>query len=220
MRFGPPPRMTIFCRSVGSASQAGCRSRPRRSSTCRAWRRRTRRRRCRCACRPAAPRALARAAVTAVSAGPVSSASRWSEKPSALSRRSACASLGKPSAATARSASTMRASSRRNHGSKRLAAWMSSSDRPARIACAAISSRSGRGCDRAARNASRPPSPGGSTGSRPDKPVSMRAQALLQRLGEAAADRHRLAHRLHAVDSRAGVPGNFSKVKRGIFTTT
>ena len=23
MRFGPPPRMTIFCRSVGSASQAG-----------------------------------------------------------------------------------------------------------------------------------------------------------------------------------------------------
>ena len=46
------------------------------------------------------------------------------------------------------------------------------------------------------------------------------AQALLQRLGEAAADRHRLADRLHRCGQQGGVPGNFSNVKRGIFTTT
>ena len=46
------------------------------------------------------------------------------------------------------------------------------------------------------------------------------SQPLLQGFGEGAADRHRLADRFHRVVSKAGVPGNFSKVKRGIFTTT
>ena len=97
---------------------------------------------------------------------------------------------------------------------------MSSKETPARIACAAISSRSGRGCDSAARKASRPPSPGGSTGSRPDSPVSVErspfcsASAKLRPIAMASPTD------FMAVESRAGVPGNFSKVKRGILTTT
>ena len=93
-------------------------------------------------------------------------------------------------------------------------------DSPARMACAAISSRSGRGCDSAARNASRPPSPGGSTGSSPDSPVSMERRPFCS----ASANDRPMAIAsptdFMAVDSRAGVPGNFSKVNRGIFTTT
>ena len=64
MRLGPPPRMMTFSRSVGSRlalGAAGASRRPRRSSTCRACRRRrTRRRRCRCACRPGARRGARR----------------------------------------------------------------------------------------------------------------------------------------------------------------
>ena len=66
IRFGPPPRMMTFWRSVGSASQAGRRSRLRRSNTCKASSRRTRRRRCRCACRPDA-HPPSRSAATSVS---------------------------------------------------------------------------------------------------------------------------------------------------------
>ncbi len=97
---------------------------------------------------------------------------------------------------------------------------MSSTDRPARNACAAISSRSGAGADSAARNASGPPSPGGSIASRPDSPVSM-----LRRPFCSASAKLRpiaIASPTDFIDvvSSAGVPGNFSKVKRGIFTTT
>ena len=98
--------------------------------------------------------------------------------------------------------------------------WMSSTDSPARSACAAINSRSGRGVDRAARNASCPPSPGGSTGSRPLNPVSMlrspfcKASAKLRPMAMASPTDFML------VVSWAGVPGNFSNVNRGILTTT
>ena len=48
-----------------------------------------------------------------------------------------------------------------------------------------------------------------------------RAQALLQRLGERAADRHRLADRLHhRARAPATRPGSFSNAQRGIFVTT
>ena len=42
----------LACGRSGRPRRPACRSRLRRSNTCRAWRRRTRRRRCRCACRP------------------------------------------------------------------------------------------------------------------------------------------------------------------------
>ena len=54
----------------GAIRSRACRSRPRRSSTCRACRRRIPPRRCRCACRPAARRARARCAKTSVSFTP------------------------------------------------------------------------------------------------------------------------------------------------------
>ena len=97
---------------------------------------------------------------------------------------------------------------------------MSSTDRPARNACAAINILSGLGADSAARNASWPPSPGAATSSSPEKPVSMlrrpfcNASAKLRPIDIASPTDFML------VDSSAGVPGNFSKVKRGSFTTT
>lgn len=47
-----------------------------------------------------------------------------------------------------------------------------------------------------------------------------RPQRLLQRLGEVAADRHGLADRLHGGRQGGVGGGNFSKAKRGAFTTT
>ncbi len=97
---------------------------------------------------------------------------------------------------------------------------MSSTESPARSACAAISNRSGRGVESTARYASAPPSPGGSTGSRPESPVSMlrspfcSASAKLRPIAIASPTD------FMEVESSAGVPGNFSKVNRGIFTTT
>jgi hypothetical protein len=47
-----------------------------------------------------------------------------------------------------------------------------------------------------------------------------RAQRLLHRFLEVAADRHGLADRLHGGGEALLRPGNFSKVKRGILVTT
>ncbi len=130
------------------------------------------------------------------------------------------ASFGRPFAAMSRSAAMIFSSSRRNQGSNLLASWISSTDMPARSAWAAIRMRSGFGWERAARKASSPPSPGASTGSRPASPVSMlrrpfcSASAKLRPMAIASPTDFML------VESMAGVPGNFSKVKRGIFTTT
>jgi hypothetical protein len=114
----------------------------------------------------------------------------------------------------------MRSISRRNHGSNLLASWMASRETPARMAWAAVSRRSGRGVARAAWNASALPSPGVATSSRPESPVSM----LLSPFCKASAKERPIAIAsptdFMEVVSVAGVPGNFSKVKRGIFTTT
>ena len=45
-------------------------------------------------------------------------------------------------------------------------------------------------------------------------------QGLLKRFLERAADGHRLAHALHLRGQHGSASGNFSKAKRGIFTTT
>ena len=164
-----------------------CRSRPHRSNTCRAWRRRTRRRRCRCACRPGCTPSLARAAPRpSLPSCRSSCASRASEKPSAFSRAQRLRARAAGRAPRPRaSAATIVSSSRRNHGSNRQAAWISST-LTARRAAPAPPSAAGRAaaCESAARNAS-----GAAVARRLDrveagKPGLHAAQALLQRLGE------------------------------------
>ena len=95
-----------------------------------------------------------------------------SENPSAFTARSFVAEVGRPFAATSRSAATIFSTSRRNQGSKRVAAAISSTVRPARIAWPAMTMRSGVGIDNAAMNACLLPSPGSGMTSRPEKPVS------------------------------------------------
>ncbi len=141
---------------------------------------------------------------------PLSSARRLSEKPRAFSRRMPSASRGRPFCRTSCSAAMMRshlaAGTRGRTCSGRAPLPRVS---PARSACAAISSRSGRGADRAARKASGVPSPGGVDLVQPGQPGLHAAQAFLQRLGEAAADRHRLAHRLHRGGEQGRGAGEF-----------
>ena len=161
-----------------------------------------------------------RRACTALASVPDSTPSRASEKPIALSRRNPCASCGRPPVSIPRSAATIFSSSRRNHGSNRVVSWISATDNPARSACAAISRRSGLGWLSAARNASAPPSPGTSTGSSPVRPVSIERRpfcsaSLKERPIDIASPTDFML-----VDNRAGLPGNFSKVKRGILITT
>jgi hypothetical protein len=127
---------------------------------------------------------------------------------------------GRPPARTSSSASTIRRISRTNHGSNFEASATSSSETPARIACAATSTRSGRGVASAAWKACAPPSPGGGTSSRPESPVSR----LRSPFCSASAKERPIAIAsptdFMLVVSVGCVPGNFSKVKRGILTTT
>ena len=61
----------------------------------------------------------------------------------------------------------------------------------------------------------------GRVGVEPGPALLQRAQRLLQRLAERAADGHDLAHRLHAgARARPSAPGSFSKAQRGILVTT
>ena len=130
----------------------GCRSRPRRSNTYRAWRMRTPPRRCRCACKPGARQSLARVQLRpSVSAWPVSCARRLVGKaqrlqPPHLANASArqavpIRSLRPPGCC---SISTIRFQLAQEPGVEAAGGVdVLEADRPARIACAAISSRSG-----------------------------------------------------------------------------
>src|SRR5215468_2542262 len=131
--------------------------------------------------------------VTSSAASPVSLASRGSEKPMPLSRRSAPAVCGSPFWRISASVSTMPRICARNQGSIRELAWICSSLMPSRIACATL--RMPSGVERVfvvalADPLDRDLVEAGETGLE-------RAQRLLQRLLEGAADRHDLADRLH-----------------------
>ena len=229
MRLGPPPRITTFLRvgrlvlALGRAEAVVLvgRIHVRASAT------RTRRRRCRCACRPArTPSACgARRRPPPRSCRPAS-ASRASEKPICFSRSQpdASSSAGRRGAPRS-SASTM---------------LLDALEEPAVVTCRRP------GSPRSTARGGRPGrSPAGGPASAsparrgprpcwrrcwPSRDLDLveagqaglqRAQRLLHRLGEGAADRHRLADRLHrGGQQRLGVPGNFSKVKRGILVTT
>ncbi len=100
-------------------------------------------------------------------------------------------------------------SSRRNQGSNLQASWISSTENPARNACAAIRIRSGFGCDKRRAIGIRTAIARRVDGIEAVQPGLHAAQALLQGLGEAAADRHRLANRLHAGGQHRWRAGKF-----------
>ena len=141
-----------------------------------------------------------RRSATSSAASPVSRPSRASEKPMALSRRSAGAVAGRPLSRISASMSTMPRICARNHGSIRQAVWISSSLMPSRIACATLQDavgrwRAERGADGVLVVALAETGDGdlveaGQAGLE-------RAQRLLQAFRKGAADRHRLADRFH-----------------------
>jgi hypothetical protein len=111
----------------------------------------------------------------------------------------------------------MRANSRMNQGSNFEASWISSTLMPARSASATTRARSGFGVASAVRSVVWSVMPRSSS---PAKPVSSprrpfwKASAKLRPIAMVSPTD------FMEVVSVAGVPGNFSKVKRGIFTTT
>ena len=128
-------------------------------------------------------------------------ASRASEKPIALSRRSAPGVVGRPLRADLGfgldDAADLRQEPRIDLAGSRGSARRSM---PSRIACATFRSRSGVGVPSAARIAflSSPwPRPSIAISSRPVRPVSSERSAFCSDLLEGAADRHHLADRLH-----------------------
>ena len=121
------------------------------------------------------------------------------------------------------SVSTMPRISARNHGSILQAAWICSSERPSRIACATCSSRSGDGVPSAARIALRSspwPSPSISTSSRPVRPVSSERSAFCRLSWKVRPIAIASPTDFIEVVSVCSAPGNFSNAKRGIFVTT
>ena len=118
------------------------------------------------------------------------------KSPCAFRRRKPSASCRQSVAAQSRASTCRMASiSPRNHGSYLVIAAISSIGKPKRIACAATRNRSGVVRASAARIAFG--SAGRSISSSPVKPGFQRAQRLLQRLREGAADRHRFADGFH-----------------------
>ena len=85
----------------------------------------------------------------------------------------------------------------RNHGSMSVASWTSSIVAPAHSACCTSSSRPSCGTRTDSSRASRRARAGSPDPGEPRVLLLQRAQRLLQRLGEVAPDRHRLADALH-----------------------
>ncbi len=139
-----------------------------------------------------------------------------------LSRAKPWASLGRPFLRTVSSTATKSATCARNQGSKLHAAWISSSDRPSRNAWAMISSRSGDGVASALRMASLSAALVASamvTSLRPVRPVSMERSAFCRLSAKVRPIAMASPTDFIEVVSRGAVPGNFSKVKRGILVT-
>ena len=203
IRFGPEPRMSTFGRSrrrdlgllvVGRVVV-------RRAA------RRTRRRRCRRSCRPAGRRAGAAASARRPRrpAPGRSAASCRSDRPCPLGpaqqRRRRAPARRRSRARSSTSAAIWST----NHGSMpgRRGDLL---DGRARRAAPARRRRAGRRAGRAARSSSSSASrrPGPAPVQKPAALVSIERSALPQRLGEVAADRHRLADRLHRAWSARG----------------
>jgi hypothetical protein len=114
-----------------------------------------------------------------------------------------------------------------NHGSYWVAAPISASVSPSRIACAATRSRSGVARERAAISASRrlsgsgaSSSPAISISSKPVRPVSSEQSAFCRLSWKLRPMAIASPTDFIAVVSSGFAPGNFSKAKRGILVTT
>ena len=188
-----------------AARAARPRSPRRRRSSGTASARRTRRHRCRRSCRPGGPRAPAgrRGRCPRACRGSGRSARRrsraaWPSRKVASSSRSA--------AATCSATSLIRNSWSTNHGSIRVASKTCSGVAPARIASITLRSRPSCGTRIASSSSSRCAARSSPVSTRAEVEdrglVLQRAQRLLQRLGEVAPDRHRLADRLHVGGQR------------------
>ena len=138
---------------IGLAHRAR-RSRLRRWNTCRAWRRRIRRRRCRCVCKPDARRALRAGRRSAARIVPVRCGELLVGEAQRLEAAQRAGIRGRPVAAMSRSASTMRSSSRRNHGSN-LRGVVDVLDATVRRAAPGRPSAAGQGVGRTARRGTR-----------------------------------------------------------------
>ncbi len=198
MRFGPEPRMI----TAGSVARHAPRSPRRRTSSGTASGRRTRRRRCRRSCRPGGCRARAAAADDVLGhAAQLADLAVGEAVPlgPAQQRRGRARRRRATSSAT----SLIRQIWSRNHGSMPVASCTASSRAPARSAC----------CTSREPAVVRDPHGGqqrvdvdvgtARRSSENDRiGLLQRAQRLLQRLGEVAADRHRLADRLHVRGQR------------------
>ena len=149
--------------------------------------------------------------------------SRASEKPIAFSVRMPNALPGRPFSLTLASISTMPRISERNHGSILQEVKISSSLQPSRIACATCSRRSGVGVPKAARTAflsSPRPRSSISISSRPVRPVSRPRSAFCRLSWKVRPIAITSPTDFIEVVSVRLAPGNFSKLKRGILTTT
>ena len=151
-----------------------------------------------------ARRRLAHLALRHGPSASASCASRASEKPIAFNRRMPAASRGRPSSRKLLlGGDDLRPAARGTRGRSRRSALIRSTVKPCRSASAATSSRSGVGRASAFSISAGSAFSSSRIRSSPHRPVLQPAQRLLQALGEAAADRHHLADRLHRRRQRA-----------------
>ena len=128
-------------------------------------------------------------------------------------------SSGRPPALISASTLTRPAIWSTNQASYLHAAWTSATESPARNAWAMTSTRSGRGAARAARTASFP-APSMATSLRPLSPISRERRPFCSDSGKLRPMAMTSPTDFIDVVKRGSVPGNFSKVKRGILVTT
>ena len=109
---------------------------------------------------------------------------------------------------------------RRNHGSIAERRYSSSTDAPRRNASAIAQSRSGRGVSIARQSAASLVRRRASGGSKPDEPISSERSAFCRLSLKVRPIAIASPTDFICVVSASSAPGNFSKVKRGIFVTT
>ena len=221
IRFGPPPRITTFFLSDGHASHS---TSPMASASYVEYMYGV------CASNSAAhvsmrlntavtPSSL-RVTRISRSTSPVRVDRRASEKPIILILRMASVVFGRPFAIMSASMSTISRMRFRNHGSNAVAFMISSLVKPWRMACAINSMRSGVCFEIALITAGFSGAPSMSISSKPDKPLSIEANAFCRLSWIVRPIDMTSPTDFIAVPSTGSAPGNFSNAKRGIFVTT
>ena len=141
-------------------------------------------------------------------------------KPIIFKARRPSAVTGRPSLRIWASVSMISRMRARNQGSKAVIAWMSSSEKPSRIAWAITRRRSGVTSDSFFDTAARSGAPGMAISSKPVRPVSRLARAFCSDSWIVRPMAIASPTDFIAVVRLGSEPGNFSKAKRGILVTT